>query len=454
LIAHFFRSQILPCIYPGSLKEPLSLESQLRSGFLYGILIIIFVFAFEKLYTKRFSFWEEVKQLLKGVTLSFILLMMIVFISRGYTQFSRAVIVFAWLLSLFIFAFFSFIVKKLIVIINLWKKKIIILGTSNLAKSIIKGINNNSTLGYKIIGFLADSRRSVGEIIMDEIRIIGNIKDVEQVSKKYGVNDIIIALPNISQRRLIELMESCEKVAETIRIVPSMGSLFTTGVEIESMGDILSLSVPRNLMKPWNIFLKRSFERTLTLILVIILFPILLIIGLAIRIDSAGSVIFTHKRLGRKNIIFDFYKFRSMYLEGDLKLNKYLKENPQIQIEWKKYQKIKGNDPRVTRVGRFIRKYSLDELPQLLNVLKGDMNLVGPRPYMPREKEKISKSYQIIARVRPGITGLWQVSGRNLLSFKERLLLDEYYIRNWSLWLDIVILLKTIKVFCTREGAY
>ena len=122
--------------------------------------------------------------------------------------------------------------------------------------------------------------------------------------------------------------------------------------------------------------------------------------------------------------------------------------------EWKKYQKIKKDDPRVTRVGKFIRKFSLDELPQLINILKGDMNLVGPRPYMPREKEDIGRSFPIISRVKPGMTGLWQVRGRNVLSFKDRLVLDEFYIRNWSLWLDIVILFKTVKVLITQEGAY
>ncbi|GAI93282.1 unnamed protein product, partial [marine sediment metagenome] len=126
----------------------------------------------------------------------------------------------------------------------------------------------------------------------------------------------------------------------------------------------------------------------------------------------------------------------------------------QAKNEWKKYLKIKKKDPRVTRVGKFIRKYSLDELPQFINIMKGDMSLVGPRPYMPREIEEIGKSYEIISRVKPGLTGLWQVRGRNILPFKKRLLLDEYYIRNWSLWLDIVILFKTMKVLITREGAY
>jgi undecaprenyl-phosphate galactose phosphotransferase len=226
------------------------------------------------------------------------------------------------------------------------------------------------------------------------------------------------------------------------------------GVEIENMGDILSLSMARNLVKPWNILFKYLFELITILILTVILLPVLLIIALAIKIDTPGPVLYIQKRLGEKNKKFRFFKFRSMYIDGDRRLEKHLKKNPMVQKEWDKYQKIKENDPRVTRVGKIIRQFSLDELPQLINFFKRDMNLVGPRPYLPREIKKISKSYQIISRVKPGITGLWQVRGRNLLSFRERLLLDEYYIRNWSLWLDIVILSKTIKVLATREGAY
>ncbi len=454
LIAYFIRIQVLPAIVPGLTKQTLSLTTNLRYGFVYGTLIVIFVLTFEKLYTKRLSFWDEAKHLLKSIILSFILIMMIVFISRGYTQYSRPVIILAGLLSLFIFPLFRLVVKKILVKIGFWKRKIIILGTNKTARLVAQGIKMNPTLGYEILGFLTEHKITNGEKILDNIKVLGKVSQVQEISKKSGVQDIAIALPDIAQNKLRELVEMCETGSGTIRVVPKIGSLFAIGVEIESFGDVLSLSVARNLVKPWNLFSKRLLELICTLLLFVIFLPLLFIIGLAIKIDSPGSLIFVHERLGRKNRTFRFYKFRSMYVDGDLKLNQFLKENSLAKEEWKKYRKIKQNDPRVTRVGKFIRKYSLDELPQLINVIKGDMNLVGPRPYMPREKKDIGKSYPIISRVRPGITGLWQVRGRNILPFEERLLLDEYYIRNWSLWLDIVILFKTLKVFFTREGAY
>ena len=453
LIAYFVRSQILPHIISGFKKEPLPLLLQLRYGFLYGVLIIVLVFAFEKLYTKRFSFWEETKNLLKGITLSFILIMMIVFVSRRYLQYSRAVIILAGLLSLFLFPLFRLLVKKFLVNLNLWKKRVIILGTNGIAKLVAQEIKKNKILGYEVVGFLTDKKKEIGKKF-GGFKIIGEIAQFEKLSKNLGIKDAIIALPITSQEKLIKVMEHCEKTAETVRVIPSVSNLFTMGVEIENFGDVLSLSVARNLIKPWSIFIKGLFEFILVFILSIFLLPVFLIIALAIKIDSPGPIMFIQKRLGKRHEIFRFFKFRSMYIDGDMKLEKYLKENIKAQKEWTKYQKIRENDPRVTRVGKVIRKYSLDELPQLINFFKRDMNLVGPRPYMPREIEKIGKSYEIISRIKPGITGMWQVRGRNILPFKERLLLDEYYIRNWSLWLDIVILLKTIKVLATREGAY
>jgi|Deesub1362A_J573_1020465.scaffolds.fasta_scaffold00690_5 undecaprenyl-phosphate galactose phosphotransferase len=453
LIAFFLRSQILPLVFSGFKQPPLPLAIQVRYGFFYGAIIIIIIFAFEKLYTKRFAFWEETKHLIKGITLSFILIMMIVFVSRRYTQYSRAVIILAWSLSLIIFPISRVIIKNLLVKFNLWKKKIVILGTNGIAKLVAEEIDRNKTIGYEVVGFLSERRKNLGKKIRG-IKIIGEINELEKITKNLGIKDIIIAIPNISQNRLIKLIESCERNVETIRMIPHIGNIFSMGIEIENFGDILALSVPRNLVKPWNIVIKNLFEFILVFVFFIILIPLFLIISIAIKLDSSGPVLFVQERLGEKGRIFKCFKFRSMYINSDEILEKWLEKNPKARKEWEKYQKIKSKDPRITKIGKLIRKYSLDELPQIINFLKRDMNLVGPRPYLPREKEKIGKSYQIISKVKPGITGLWQVRGRNLLTFRERILLDEYYIRNWSLWLDIIILLKTIKVFITKEGAY
>jgi undecaprenyl-phosphate galactose phosphotransferase len=216
----------------------------------------------------------------------------------------------------------------------------------------------------------------------------------------------------------------------------------------------MTLAVPRNLVKPWNILIKRSLEYVLALVLFILLAPVFLAVSLAIKLDSPGPVIYRQKRLARNNRVFSMLKFRSMVINNRPLLHDLLKQNREAKRDWSRFKKIRRHDPRVTRVGRFLRKYSLDELPQLINVLRGEMSLIGPRPYLPQEKKKIGRSLPIISQVKPGLTGLWQVNGRNRLAFSDRLAWDEYYIRNWSLWLDLSILLRTIKAMAKSEGAY
>ncbi|GAG97816.1 unnamed protein product, partial [marine sediment metagenome] len=224
--------------------------------------------------------------------------------------------------------------------LNLSKKKIIILGTNGVARLAAKEIKKNDMLGYEIAGYLTNEKKKIGKKL-GEFKVIGEIKKFKDVSNELGIKDVIIALPKISQKKMIEVIEECEKSAETIRIIPNLGNLFTMGVEIDSFGDVLSLSVPRNLIKPWNIFVKYVFELIFVSMLSIILLPIFLIIALAIKLESPGPILYVQKRLGKQNKAFKFFKFRSMYIEGDSKLEEFLRINPKIRKEWEKFQKIK-----------------------------------------------------------------------------------------------------------------
>jgi len=190
------------------------------------------------------------------------------------------------------------------------------------------------------------------------------------------------------------------------------------------------------------------------LILIILPFFVILhfIISVLIKLDSKGSIFFKQKRIGKNGKVFTCYKYRSMYENGDEILKEYLKKHPEEVFYYEKYHKYK-NDPRITKVGKFLRITSLDELPQIINVIKGEMSFIGPRPYLPVEEKKMGEYKKYIFKVKPGITGLWQVSGRNNLTFEERLKLDKIYVENWSIWMDIKILLKTIKVVLFRIGA-
>ena len=198
-------------------------------------------------------------------------------------------------------------------------------------------------------------------------------------------------------------------------------------------------------------FLKRFFDFIIIICILPFFIVIHLILFILIKLTSKGDVFFVQKRVGKDKKNFNLYKYRTMYEHSDEILKNYLKKYPEEKKYYSKYHKY-NNDPRITKIGKFLRTTSLDELPQIINVLKGDMSFVGPRPYLPEELKKM-KGYDIIFKVRPGITGLWQVNGRNNLTFEERMQLEKWYVENWSFWLDLIILLKTIKVVLLKIGA-
>lgn len=199
---------------------------------------------------------------------------------------------------------------------------------------------------------------------------------------------------------------------------------------------------------------KRLFDIVAGMILLALGIPLMGIVALLIKLDSEGPVLYIHSRLGKNGCYFHCYKFRTMKQNCDSALEEYLRTEPAAGKEWEKFAKLRCFDPRLTIVGTTLRKYSIDELPQLINVIKGEMSLVGPRPYLPREEKQMGYSASIILQTTPGITGLWQVSGRNSVDFCGRLRLDTWYVRNWTLWLDMIILFKTIRVVLTGRDAY
>lgn len=205
--------------------------------------------------------------------------------------------------------------------------------------------------------------------------------------------------------------------------------------------------------KTVQFFFKRVFDYSFAAVATIISFPLMLLISLLIKATSKGAVIYTQERVGKDGKIFKMYKFRTMYPDADERLKKILENDTLAKQQWDLKKKLK-NDPRVTPIGKILRKTSLDELPQLINVLKGQMSIVGPRPYLPSEIEETNDCKEIILSVLPGITGLWQTNGRSNTTFKERIEMDCYYVKNWSLWMDTKIFFKTFKAIVKGDGAY
>lgn len=451
-LAFFMRSEILTQLFVKFKEIELAPFSNFLQYF-YMASIWTIIFAYEKLYTKRFSFWEEVKVLLKSATIASSVIMIIFFISRRQIGFSRTIVVLAWLLSLILFPLCRYAIKTLLINSNLWKKKLLILGIQQTSLQVLKNIKANKTMGYEVIGFLDDDPEKIGKTYMG-VEVLGPISQFEEIANTYKFKDIMIATPHLPRKKLEILLSKCARISDSMWLIPRSGDFITEGVEIEIIGDVLSLYFKKNLAKPWNIAIKDIYETILTILFVIVFLPVFLVIAITIKLDSKGPVFYIQERIGQGKSIFKLFKFRSMYLDNEERLTEYLKENPQARGEWDKYKKLKNHDPRVTPVGKFLRRYSLDELPQLFNVLQGKMSLAGPRPYLAKELEGKDTFKNVIALVKPGITGLWQISGRSELPFAKRISLDEYYIRNWSVWLDVTILLKSLKVWLSQKGAY
>ena len=238
-----------------------------------------------------------------------------------------------------------------------------------------------------------------------------------------------------------------------VHIIPDLIALTFSNASIDKFGGIpvIGLGLPGIL--GWNRSLKRSFDVLAVSVGLILFSPLFLVIAILIKLDSKGSIFYCHERIGLNGCTIRMWKFRTMIQGADQLLEKFLKNNSNLKTEWEAKFKLE-NDPRITRIGRILRKWSLDELPQLYNVLLGEMSLVGPRPIVEVEIERYRGDISLYKKVRPGITGLWQVSGRTDVSYKSRIGFDTHYVMNWSFWLDINILFRTFGVLLKRKGAF
>jgi len=298
--------------------------------------------------------------------------------------------------------------------------------------------------GINIVGYLSN------DINGNDLNRLGSIKDFSEIVDKYNVEMIFIVSKVENVEEVINA--ALDKYISIYSINNSI-NLPNYPMEIEIINDMPILKLKDVFISGFEGHMKRLLDFTLSLIALIILSPLFVVISLLIKLTSPGPVFFVQDRIGLNGKLFKAYKFRTMVINAEEILLKWLDENPEIREEYLVHHKLK-NDPRVTKIGKFLRKTSLDELPQLFNVLKGDMSLVGPRPYLVRELNDTKHYARFLWRVPPGITGLWQISGRNEVDFEGRLEMDMQYISNWNLWLDINILFKTIPAVLKRDGAY
>ncbi len=386
-------------------------------------IIPVLLFTYEGIYTYRYDFWHESHLISKSIIFSLILIFAYLAMTKMISDYSRLVIGFAFLFMMILIPLSKNISKKLLHKLGIWKKRAKIYGEDPFLTDEIYG---NPYLGY-----------------------VKPKKNEEPAT-------VFINSHGSDAKALKQVISSEIKNKHEVIFIPLMDDYDMTHSHIYELSNTrTNLIVFKNRLKSrYRLISKRISDFLLSLIIFPFLIPIMLFIAYRIKaIEPDSNVFFAQERLGKEGNSFVCYKFRTMYENGEGILQSYLKEHPEEIVYYNQYHKYK-NDPRITKIGHFLRRTSLDELPQIFNVFKQEMSFIGPRPYMLEEKEKIGDNLDTILTVRPGITGLWQVSGRSDVTFFSRIDLDVWYIRNWNLWMDLVILIKTIKTVLLKDGAH
>jgi len=390
-------------------------------GFVFFILLSLLYY--EGVYKYRYDFWQESYKIIKVIIIAYLIVLAILTLTKTNVHYSRLFINIYFLLLILLFLPFKRLEKFLLFKkLKMFKEKVLIVGNENQKKKLIKEIRDNWYLGMQ--------------------------------SSNYVYDYVFIATQNLSVEKVNELFEQYSNVNKRMYLIPYVTNINFAHSDILEYTNLRlnSIIVENKLLNKLNILIKNLFDNLIAVLMMPFFLLVHLIISILIKFDSPGNVFFKQKRVGKNGKIFYVYKYRTMYENSQKLLEEYLIKHPEEIEYYEKYHKYK-NDPRITKIGKILRITSLDELPQIINVLKGEMSLVGPRPYMLNELDKLGKYKKFILKVKPGLTGLWQVSGRNNLTFKERNELEVWYIKNWSLWLDLVILIKTFKVVVFKIGA-
>jgi exopolysaccharide biosynthesis polyprenyl glycosylphosphotransferase len=446
LFSYYLRNNLLPRLFPSDFQT--GLYPLKEYTYLLGLIIIIFAFflRYFKVYKshRTYPLIYEIWITLKVSLFSFLLLFAFLYLLKWHFV-SRPFIL------LFVLNFFIFLsIEKLIIrfIARILRKKgynfrnLLIVGNGKRAYEIANIFQKNPHWGIKIVGFLSDGHNT-------NLNVLGGINEMEKILQNNVIDDVIFAVSKSKLDELEETIMLCQELGINTRIALNIFPKFNSKIHIEEISGVPLLTFTRIPTDVFGLFLKRLVDIFFGSLLFILSFPLMILISIAIKIDSKGPVLFKQIRLGLNGRKFLIYKFRTMF-EG---AENFKKDVSHLNVMDGPVFKA-PSDPRLTKVGKFLRKFSLDELPQLYNVLKGEMSLVGPRPLIPEEIEKFERWQKRRLSMKPGLTCLWQISGRSKLDFETWMKLDLEYIDNWSLKKDFIILLKTIPAVLTGKGAH
>ncbi|MBN2451865.1 MAG: undecaprenyl-phosphate galactose phosphotransferase WbaP [Lentisphaeria bacterium] len=394
---------------------------------------------------------EELRRGTIATSTCYVLLTSVTFLAKTSTHYSRAVFLIAWMLSVVALPSLRGVLRHFFARRSWWGASCLVHGCGATAQRMLRILRRHPDYGLKPVALLAPDAPT-NRTHIEGIPILRRQDDVPFLARQ-GIHYVIAAPCDITTETLLAFIEGPGRHFRHILVVPPDFGHSGIWASARCIETVLGLEIRQNLLLPFPRACKRCIDLAVVLAATPVLLPLTLAIAILVRLTSPGPAFYSQARLGRDGRPFRMWKFRTMDTAAEQILRHHLEANPEAREEWERTRKLR-HDPRVTPLGASLRRLSLDELPQFWNVLLGNMSLVGPRPIVQAETPLYGEMMGLYTRVRPGLTGLWQVSGRNAIPFDERVALDAFYVRNWSVWLDLYVLLKTFPAVASGDGAF
>lgn len=418
-----------------------------------GTLYFLFMFIYGHYSLKTCLIWNEIKQLVKTSFCFFIALLVLVPKSYGYDRriHLTVMVVAMFIISLLASRFLRIAFREI------FARKTLVIGTGYEAARLGKISNNNrfaltSVNGYVDVNNTKDLFGFKQENIIKHSRVY-DYDNLNEAIENNEIEQIIIALPEANQQVIDKVMSDIYGKVASVKYLPNVNGTMTFSSEVQDFDGQLLIATSNDTIGILDKFIKRFIDILAGIVGVITLLPLMVYVKYKyVKSGDYDNIMFSQYRIGKNGKLIKIYKFRSMIPNAEKELERLMKEDSKIKEEYLTNKKLK-DDPRITPVGHFLRKTSLDEWPQFINVLKGEMSFIGPRPYLPREKEDMGQYYDSIIKLKPGVTGMWQANGRSDVEFSYRCKLDDYYYHNWSIWLDFTIMYKTVKSVVYGKGS-
>jgi exopolysaccharide biosynthesis polyprenyl glycosylphosphotransferase len=412
---------------------------------------LITIFVLRGLYNIRLtgSWFRQAWTIINSATLGLTLLIAYYFVFQAASP-SRLLVPFVWATVIVVLCIGRLIVSGIMSILyrlGLGETRMLIVGSGRLGKMVMQHITANPSLGYSIVGFLHDTNETPSDF--GRFKMLGTLSDLGMVIRSMQIDEVIIALPSHLNHHAIRSVKMCERLGTSFKLIPDLYEMSLSRIDMETIEGIPLIGIKQVSLNSAQRFITRFVDVFISILVLVIGSPLWLLIAALVKVSSPGPIIYRQERIGFKGRPFITYKFRSMYQDADQRLALLLAQNEAQGPLFKMKE-----DPRKTFIGGFLRRTSLDEIPQLFNILRGDMSLVGPRPPLRREVEQYEEWQKGRLEMKPGLTGLWQVRGRSDISFDEGVLMDLYYIENWSMRLYFQILFRTIPAVLFSRGAY